>query len=356
MLTSEFDFKYPESQIAYRPAARGESRMLVIYRDGKFTADFPLPIEKEGWAFGKTSDLPLFLKPGDALALNETKVVRARLYGKFPDGSDCKMLAMKARLKDGVEEWECLFHPAAKAVVGTQMDFPSGLSGRVTEILPQGDRVIRFNLADREFLDKLEEIGEIPLPLYMKRRPDAEDEKTYQSVFAREPGSVAAPTASLHFSTEMLEEIARKGVDIAKLTLHVGMGTFRSVMTPVAENHPMHSEWYDLSPAAARALNAARKRGGRIFAVGTTAARTLVTFADASGVLRPQSGDTNLFILPGYSWKAADALLTNFHFPRSTLFMLVCSRVGTERAKAAYAEAIGRGFKLFSYGDAMLIL
>jgi S-adenosylmethionine:tRNA ribosyltransferase-isomerase len=196
----------------------------------------------------------------------------------------------------------------------------------------------------------------MPRPPYIRRAADADDTKTYQTVFAENPGSVAAPTASLHLSEEILRALEAKGVQLVKLTLHVGAGTFRPVQTDRIEDHPMHSETFTLSAESAAALNAARAAGGRIFAVGTTASRVLESCADDAGVLHPRSGETNIFIYPGYRWKAVDGLLTNFHWPKSTLFMLVASRLGLQGAQAAYREAIQRGFRLFSYGDAMLIL
>jgi S-adenosylmethionine:tRNA ribosyltransferase-isomerase len=206
------------------------------------------------------------------------------------------------------------------------------------------------------FFGALERAGEIPLPPYIRRAADAADAETYQTVFAENPGSVAAPTASLHLSEDALRALEAKGVRLVKVTLHVGAGTFRPVQTDRIEDHPMHSEAFTLSRESAEALNATRAAGGRIFAVGTTASRVLESCADEAGVLHPRSGETDIFIYPGYRWKAVDGLLTNFHWPKSTLFMLVASRLGLQRARAAYAEAIRRGFRLFSYGDAMLIL
>ncbi len=356
MLTSDFDFSFPESQIALRPLPRGEARLMVIPRNGRLPRDFPLPVEQEGWAFGRASDLTRILKPGDALALNDTKVLRARLRGRLENGSACEILLLKSRPDPESAVWECLAKPGRKLTPGTRVQFAGGFFAEAVEVMPEGERILRFNLHGRAFSEKLEQVGEIPLPPYITRDPDAEDAKTYQSVFAENPGSVAAPTASLHFSSAMLDEILGGGVNIAKLTLHVGAGTFRPVQTERAEDHPMHSETYSLSPETAGILNTTREGHGRIFAVGTTAARVLETCGDATGRLRAQSGETRLFIKPGYAWKSVDALLTNFHWPRSTLFMLVCGMIGVERAQAAYAEAVRRGFRLFSYGDTMLIL
>ncbi len=330
---------------------------MVVPKNGKLPADFPLPVESEGWAFGKTEDLIHILKPGDALALNDTKVLRARLHGRMENGSICEVLLIKSCTdSSGPAIWECLAKPGKKLTQGKRVDFTSDFSAEVTNVLPEGERVLRFNLGGEAFFQKLEQTGEIPLPPYIRRAPEAIDAQTYQSVFAEHLGSVAAPTASLHFSQELLNAAVQKGIHTAKLTLHVGAGTFRPVQTETAEEHPMHSETFSLSQSSADVLNATHKNGGRILAVGTTASRVLETCADASGILHPQSGETRLFVYPGYAWKTVDALLTNFHWPRSTLFMLVCGMIGTERAKAAYTEAIRREFRLFSYGDAMLIL
>jgi S-adenosylmethionine:tRNA ribosyltransferase-isomerase len=365
MLTSDFDFPFPESQIALRPLPRGEARLMVVAASGRLPDDFPLPVDPEGWAFGQAKDLARILRPGDALALNDTKVLRARLRGRLDKpapakaaGGSIEVLLLKPRPSDdsGRAVWECMAKPGKKLQPGRRVEFAQGLSAEVLEILPEGERVLKFNSGGLPFYNALEGVGEIPLPPYIRREADAADAETYQTVFAAKPGSVAAPTASLHLSESLLAEIAAKGVHAAKLTLHVGAGTFRPVQTERAEDHPMHAEAFTLPEGSARALNESRRNGGRVFAVGTTAARVLETCADERGVLRPLSGETDIFIYPGYQWKAVDALLTNFHWPKSTLFMLVAARLGLDRAKAAYAEAIARGFRLFSYGDAMLIV
>ncbi len=336
---------------------------MVVPASGTLPEDFPLPVEPEGWAFGRAKDLLRILRPGDVLALNDTKVLRARLHGTLDSGGAVEVLLLKPRFGAGENAavWECMARPGKKLRPGRRLSFGvegsgPGLVAEVLEILPEGERLLRFDKGGAEFHDALEAIGKIPLPPYIRREADAADAETYQTVFAENPGSVAAPTASLHLSEPMLEELAARGVGAAKLTLHVGAGTFRPVQTERAEDHPMHSESFVLPGDSARRLNAARQAGGRVVAVGTTAARVLETRADAGGNLSPGTGETAIFIHPGYRWKAVDALLTNFHWPKSTLFMLVASKLGTERAKAAYAEAIRRGFRLFSYGDAMLIL
>jgi S-adenosylmethionine:tRNA ribosyltransferase-isomerase len=383
MRTTDFDFSFPESQIALRPLPRGEARLLVISASGKLPADFPLHPESGTFgehAFGHAKDLLDILRPGDALALNDTKVLRARLQGTLESGGNCEVLLLKphASKPSGSDEavWECMAKPGKKLQPGRTVTFTDDFSAEVLDVLPEGERVLRFNRSGAAFYEALEAVGKIPLPPYIRRDADAEDAETYQTVFAANPGSVAAPTASLHLSESMLAAIEAKGVRIAKVTLHVGAGTFRPVQVEYVEDHPMHSEAFTLSEESARILNETRKSGSRIFAVGTTAARVLETCcalenspdgaSDGHGgfKLQPRSGETSIFIYPGYRWKAVDALLTNFHWPKSTLFMLVAAKLcaigadeeGIARAKDAYAEAIARGFRLFSYGDGMLIL
>ena len=356
MLTSDFDFTFPESQIALRPLPRGEARLMVVSASGTIPP-----------TFGQARDLVDILQPGDALALNDTKVLRARLRGTLPSGGQCEVLLLKPRadLTDETSPagsvWECMARPGKKLKPGTKVDFGEGLSAGVLDVLPEGERVLRFNSAGTDFYEALERLGNIPLPPYIKRDADEEDAETYQTVFAENPGSVAAPTASLHLSEAMLAALVAKGVRLAKVTLHVGAGTFRPVQVERIEDHPMHTEAYTLPEESARVLNDVRQNGGRIFAVGTTAARVLETCADEAGVLHARTGETGIFIYPGYRWKAVDGLLTNFHWPQSTLFMLVAAKLGSgpdgvTRAKEAYADAIARGFRLFSYGDGMLIV
>jgi len=366
MLTDDFDFSFPEDQIALRPLPRGEARMMAVSRTGALPEDFPLspdPIHPDR-AFGQAKDILSILKPGDALALNDTKVLRARLSATLETGGEVEVLLVKPRASEDpaaqFSTWECMARPGRKLRVGTRVTFGdperADLSAEVIEILPEGERVLRFSRGGADFLAALETAGSIPLPPYIRRAADAADAETYQTVWAEHEGSVAAPTASLHISEDLLRAIEAKGVRIAKLTLHVGAGTFRPVQTDRIEDHPMHSETFTLPEESAAILNAARAAGHRIFAVGTTAARVLETCADDTGKLSARSGETNIFMYPGYRWKAVDGLLTNFHWPKSTLFMLVASRLGTARAKDVYADAIARDFRLFSYGDAMLIL
>jgi S-adenosylmethionine:tRNA ribosyltransferase-isomerase len=312
---------------------------------------------------GKLAD---FLEPGDALVLNDTRVLRARLIGENAAGAKVEALLLGAVGTPGspsgsvdgtVTRWEAMVKPAKRFRVGDTLSFSPKLIGTVSSITESGTRLLDFALPAEAFHAELEVAGKIPLPPYIRREAGERDAQAYQSVFAEKPGSVAAPTASLHLSESMLAGIAARGIGIHKVTLHVGAGTFRPVQSETLADHAMHSEFFELTESTAAALNEVRKRGGRVWAVGTTAARVLETQAKGSGaeVFRPGRGDTRIFIYPGYVWKGVDGLLTNFHWPKSTLFMLVCSLLGTERAKRIYGEAFAQGFRLFSYGDAMLI-
>jgi S-adenosylmethionine:tRNA ribosyltransferase-isomerase len=362
MLTADFDFAFPENLIAYHPLPRGESRMMVLDKAGPEAESAGRP--ESGPVFSHTRDLAEFLNPGDALVLNDTKVLRARLIGQSGSGGRIEALLLAPAGTEGPERpasagsrWEAMVKPGRRFRAGDRVPFSARLVATVAEVREDGTRLLDFDLPPEEFLRELEVTGRIPLPPYIRREADAADAGSYQSVFAENPGSVAAPTASLHLSEEMLEAIRAKGVEIRKVTLHVGAGTFKPVQAESLEGHAMHSESYSLPKGTAEALNAVRRRGGKVWAVGTTVARVLETRAlgEAPGVFVPGTGETRIFIHPGYVWKGVDGLLTNFHWPRSTLFMLVCSLLGTDRAKCAYAEAFAKGFRLFSYGDAMLI-
>lgn len=353
MRTSDFDFEFPEKLIAYEPAPRGEARLMAASRQGG------------PFAFGHARDLPDFLSPGDLLVLNDTKVLKARLIGETPTGQKAEALLLAPRPegapgapRDAAAKgmrWEAMVKPAKRWRIGDQVAFAPGFAALVTGVFDGGTRLLEFDLDPEAFHRALEVTGRIPLPPYIRREAREEDAATYQSVFAAHPGSVAAPTASLHLDEGLLRRIEAKGVAIRKLTLHVGAGTFKPVQSEDLEGHIMHSEAFVLPADTAAAVNETRHRGGRVWAVGTTVSRVLEACAADGGPLRHAAGDTSIFIRPGHAWKAVDGLLTNFHWPRSTLFMLVCSLLGTERAKAAYAEAFAKEFRLFSYGDAMLI-
>lgn len=345
MKTSDFDFAFPEELIAYAPLPRGESRMLVVDRAGG-----------DETVSARTRDLIGYLSPGDALVLNDTKVLRARLAAATPAGARVEALLLKP-LPGAATRWEAMVKPGKRFRPGDRVAFSPSLSALVEAVREDGTRILAFDLDPAAFHRELEAVGRIPLPPYIKREAEEKDTLAYQSVFAARPGSVAAPTASLHLSEAMLADIRAKGVDIRMVTLHVGAGTFKPVQSEDLEGHAMHSESYVLPADTAAALNAVRARGGRVFAVGTTVARVLETRATRSGArtFSAGAGETDIFIRPGYAWKGVDGLLTNFHWPKSTLFMLVCSLLGTERAKAVYARAFAEGYRLFSYGDAMLI-
>lgn len=366
MQTSDFDFEFPENLIAYHPLGRGESRMMVVDRrdSGESRAGEAL--------LTHTRNLIDFLSPGDALVLNDTKVLRARLVGESPAGARMEALllapwgAADAPQAAGTDpraggpektRWLAMVKPGKRFRVGDRAVFSPALAATVLEVAEDGTRVLEFDLAPLAFHRELEVTGKIPLPPYIRRDADEADTGSYQSVFAAHPGSVAAPTASLHLDEAMLEAIRAKGVVIAKVTLHVGAGTFKPVQSESLAEHVMHSERYVMPEESAAALNAVRAAGGKVWAVGTTAARVLETRAlgPAPRVFAAGAGETDIFIHPGYVWKGVDGLLTNFHWPKSTLFMLVSSLLGAERAKRAYAEAFAQGFRLFSYGDAMLI-
>jgi S-adenosylmethionine:tRNA ribosyltransferase-isomerase len=342
MFTGDFDYDLPPEAIAQHPAPRGESRLLVLDRQG--------PDRHR-----RIRDLPGLLSLGDLLVLNNTRVIPARLFGRRlnPDGEEGGRIEVFLLQRTAAQEWEALARPGRRTRPGTEIAFETGLTAEVVEKREDGRYRIRFSEPVERHLDRL---GHVPLPPYIQR-PDAdEDRERYQTVYASQPGAVAAPTAGLHFSTGLLDEIRRAGVESAEVTLHVGIGTFRPVSADRVEDHRMDSERYEIGEAAAAAIRRTRERGGRVVAVGTTVVRTLESAArEGGGEVRPGSGSTELFITPGYELRAVDVLLTNFHLPRSTLLMLVSAFAGRERVLAAYAEAIREGYRFYSYGDAMLV-
>ncbi|MBO5364296.1 MAG: tRNA preQ1(34) S-adenosylmethionine ribosyltransferase-isomerase QueA [Clostridia bacterium] len=341
MTTKDFYYDLPSERIAQTPLAdRTASKLLVLNREN-----------------GEVShrhfrDILDYLNPGDCLVMNNTRVIPARLYGsKEGTGGKIEFLLLK---RISLDDWEVILKPGRKAKVGTRFTFGGGLlTAEVLDIVEDGKRIVRFFYEGvwEELLDKL---GEMPLPPYIKEK--LEDRERYQTVYSKIDGSAAAPTAGLHFTHELLEKIREKGVRIAEVTLHVGLGTFRPVSVENAEEHIMHTEHYEISKETADRINETRQKGGRIIAVGTTSVRTLETVADEKGVLRPQVGETNIFIYPGYKFKGVDALITNFHLPESTLLMLVSALAGKEKIMAAYQEAIAKEYRFFSFGDAMLIV
>ncbi|HEX9940591.1 MAG TPA: tRNA preQ1(34) S-adenosylmethionine ribosyltransferase-isomerase QueA [Thermoanaerobaculia bacterium] len=335
MLTRDFDYHLPAASIAQEPAPRGESRLLVLDRTGP---------ERHS----RVRDLPRLLRPGDLLVLNDTRVIPARLYGRSAGGGRMEILLVE-RL--GEREWEALVKPGRRARPGTSIQLEGGLAAEVIGKREDGRHRLRFPEPIEPYLDRL---GHVPLPPYIHRPDTPEDRERYQTVYARRPGAIAAPTAGLHFTEDLLREIEQAGVGIARITLHVGIGTFKPVSAERIEEHRMDSERYEIGEEAAAAIRRARA-GGRVVTVGTTVVRTLESAAIlGGGEVRAGSGSTDLFITPGFRFQAVDALLTNFHLPRSTLLMLVSAFAGRERILAAYEEAIREGYRFYSYGDAML--
>jgi S-adenosylmethionine:tRNA ribosyltransferase-isomerase len=343
VLTRDFDYDLPAASIAQEPAPRGESRLLVLDRQGP---------ERHA----RVSDLPRLLHPGDLLVLNDTRVIPARLYGRSAGGGKMEILLVE---RVAEREWDALVKPGRRARPGAMIkigeigDPAERLAAEVVDKREDGLHRLRFSEPIEAHLDRL---GHIPLPPYIHRPDTPEDRERYQTVFARQPGAVAAPTAGLHFTAEILEQVAAAGVEIARVTLHVGLGTFKPVSAERIEEHRMESERYEIGEETAEAIRRARATGRRIVAVGTTVVRTLESAALAGdGEVRAGSGATKLFITPGFSFQVVDALLTNFHLPCSTLLMLVSAFAGRERVLAAYGEAVREGYRFYSYGDAMLV-
>ena len=341
MNTADFDFDLPEELIAQTPLEkRDASRLLVV--------------DKETGAFSDQHFDQIIdqLQPGDALVMNNTRVLPARLYGIKPEtGGHVELLLLKNTQGD---DWEVLAKPAKRLRVGAQISFGDGrLTATVVDELDHGGRIVRFAY-EGIFLEVLESLGEMPLPPYIHEK--LADRERYQTVYAKENGSAAAPTAGLHFTEELLEQIAAKGVKLVYLTLHVGLGTFRPVSVDSLDDHEMHSEFYSLSEEAAQTLRQVKANGGRVIAVGTTSIRTLETIGSKfQGQIQADSGWTNIFIRPGYDWKVVDAFSTNFHLPKSTLVMLVSAFAGRSLTLEAYEHAIAERYRFFSFGDAMFI-
>ena len=344
MKTADFDYDLPRESIAQRPLAdRAASRLLVLRRGG------------EGLEHRRFADLPEYLESGDALVINDTKVLPARLLGRRPTGGRVELLLLENT--DG-NDWTALARPGRAARAGDVIAVADGFTAEVLSVLPGGERLVRLRAADVAAAVALH--GHVPLPPYIERdyeaAEDAPDRQRYQTVYADVPGAAAAPTAGLHFTPELLSQIEARGVRVVRLTLHVGRGTFEPIRAETLADHVMHAERCWLSPAAADTLNWAREVGGRIVAVGTTCVRTLETAVGESGLFRPFVGLAQLFITPGYRFRGVDVLLTNFHLPRSTVLVLTCAFGGREALLSAYAEAIREGYRFYSYGDAMLIL
>jgi S-adenosylmethionine:tRNA ribosyltransferase-isomerase len=338
--TSDFYYDLPERLIAQTPIKeRDHSRLLVLdKKTGQITHKHFYEIIE-------------FLNKGDCLVINDTKVLPARLFGFRKDTNSLIEFLLLKRIDDN--RWETLVKPGKKAKIGAEIVFEENLlTGKIVDILDEGNRIIEFQYKGifEEILDKL---GEMPLPPYIHEK--LEDKDRYQTIYAKNLGSAAAPTAGLHFNDNLLKEIERKGVSIARLTLHVGLGTFRPVKAEYIDEHIMHSEYYELSESEAEKLNHAKSEGHKVVAVGTTSIRTLETIANDDGSVKAQEGWTNIFIYPGYKYKAVDSLITNFHLPESTLIMLVSALAGKEKIMKAYSEAVEKEYRFFSFGDAMFI-
>lgn len=339
MKLSDFMYDLPEERIAQTPVEpRDHSRLMVIHRDTD-------QIEHKHFY-----DVIDYLNPGDVLVINDTRVIPARLYGERPTGGACEVLLLRQLAP---KKWETLVKPGKKLKPGAEIVFGDGrLRGRVLETTDVGGRIVEFE-CEGTFEAALDALGEMPLPPYIHEQ--LEDRERYQTVYARHEGSAAAPTAGLHFTPELLNCIREKGIDVVPVLLHVGLGTFRPVKVENIEEHHMHSEYFEVTEDAAKRINAARERGGRIVAVGTTSVRTLESAAE-NGRLVAKRGETSIFIKPGYQYQMVDALITNFHLPGSTLMMLVSALYDREKIISAYELAVKEKYRFFSFGDAMLIL
>ena len=343
--TSDFAYDLPPELIAQHPTDRRDaSRLMVIHRaDGSVE-------------HGHFYDITDYIAPEDVLVINDSKVIPARLYGHAEGREEARLELLLLRQHE-LDTWECLVKPGKRARIGARCVFGNGiLTGEVTDILEEGNRLIRFSFDHEKYeniYNILHEIGLMPLPPYITEQ--LQDNDRYQTVYARTEGSAAAPTAGLHFTRELLEKLRDKGVAIAPVMLHVGLGTFRPVKETEITDHVMHTEFFSVPAASAELINSRRAAGGRVICVGTTSCRTLESASDADGTVRAMSGDTGIFIYPGYRFKATDALITNFHLPESTLLMLVSAFYDREKMLAAYRTAVAERYRFFSFGDAMFI-
>lgn len=343
--TADFWYDLPEERIAQHPAEpRDSSRLMVLNRaDGSIT-------------HRRFSDICDYLHPGDTLVINDSKVIPARLYGNVEGREEAQIELLLLRQRD-LDVWETLVRPGKRAKIGMKLTFGEGLlQAEVIEIVEEGNRLVRFSYDRAQFAnvyEVLHRVGTMPLPPYITEK--LEDQSRYQTVYAREEGSAAAPTAGLHFTPELLEKIRSMGVAVVPVMLHVGLGTFRPVKSARVDEHVMHTEFFSVSEESAKIINARKAAGGRLICVGTTSCRTIESVADENGVVHPLSGDTGIFIYPGYRFKAVDALITNFHLPESTLLMLVSAFYSREKMLEAYRVAVEEKYRFFSFGDAMLI-
>ncbi|MFK5925842.1 MAG: tRNA preQ1(34) S-adenosylmethionine ribosyltransferase-isomerase QueA [Desulfuromusa sp.] len=345
MQLTDFDYLLPDELIAQVPAAqRDASRLLCLNRQSA-------RVESKQFV-----DILEYFQPGDVLVVNDTKVIPARLLGQKQTGGKVEIfLVRQAPSETSAKKWLCLTKSSKPLRIGTVVHFTPDFSAEVLEEMDAPYRLVRFHCPG-DFMQTVEEVGHLPLPPYIKRNDSQDDRSRYQTVFASKEGAVAAPTAGLHFTTGMLQQLTATGVEIVNLTLHVGLGTFLPVRVENILQHKMHAELYSIPGTTANAVSLARKQGRRIFALGTTSARALETAATADGLLQPGSGESEIFIYPGYRFKIVDALITNFHLPKSTLLMLVSAFAGRDFILSAYQQAVAERFRFFSYGDCMLIL
>lgn len=339
MKTSDFDYELPPELIAQTPLERRDASRLMT-------------LDKVTGEIGHRHfyELPSLLRPGDCLVLNDSRVLPARLIGHRESGGAAEVLLLTDK---GDKTWECLVRPGRKLREGARVTFGDGaLTAEITEVLPDGNRLVKFEY-EGIFLEVLERLGKMPLPPYIKE--ELRDRERYQTVYSKEVGSAAAPTAGLHFTKELLQEVQNLGVKVCYVTLHVGLGTFRPVAEENLEEHDMHSEYCTISQETAETINETKRNGGRVICVGTTSCRTLESWAGDDGTMKESAGWTSIYIYPGYRFKVMDALVTNFHLPQSTLIMLVSALAGREHVLAAYEEAVKERYRFFSFGDAMFI-
>lgn len=340
MRTELFDFELPEELIAQEPVEPRDSARLMVVRKSKG--------EIEHRRFYELIEL---LNPGDLFVINNTKVIKARLYGQREKSGGRVEILLLREVGDGV--WEVLTRPGRRAKLQTELKFADDFTAKVVDINPTGTKVLKFNLSGEDFWKAIEKYGRVPTPPYIKRDVD---EESYQTVYACKPGAVAAPTAGLHFTECLIDAMSKAGIRIAEITLHVGWATFKPITSQEVEQHEMGEEYCEVTEEAAKLVNDAKGSGCKVIAVGTTVVRTLETVADSSGRIKPWAGWTNLYITPGYKFKVVDALITNFHTPRSTNLVLVASFMGLELTKLSYQIAISERYRFYSFGDAMLIL
>lgn len=342
MRLSDFDFPLPEELVAQQPLEQRSSSRLLHLTRSTHTVNHCM-----------FNDLSNILQEGDVLVRNDTKVLPARLIGRRKSGGRVEVLLLRQRNEENTI-WQCITRSSNTLKIGTCLEFSSGISGTVVEIDQDGHRLIHFSCRT-PFFEALERIGKMPLPPYIRRESIADDRERYQTVFAKKPGAVAAPTAGLHFTEKTFTALQEQNIEVCSITLHVGAGTFIPVRTEDLREHHMHSEFYEIPVETAERINTARREGRRIIALGTTVTRTLETAADEQGLVAASKGETDLFILPGHQFRAVDVLITNFHLPKSTLLVLVSAFAGTDFVKRAYRLAVENKYRFFSYGDCMII-